>query len=505
MMQTGKRTTKGFSFFIQLLTAAFIVALMAFTLGELGPVTDTRVAECQQRIEAAEEQLVGASDQDTATLNARIDMYTNRITMLRNRDKYYALSMMLLVCVLLAGAVMQSFKTASFQTASHLIDAPTKDYYMHISAPLSAVCILISVGLSYQVIFGMDLKDLLLLIAAIVAGVVAFTVYRRMPYTAAKLRKKYLYLGVGPQENRLRVSAADLLFLAPAVGIVGLLGILLLFGDTVNGAKINLSVGGFAFQPCEFVKVLLVILFASAYGKTWRALVAIGVSFLSILAMMLIRDMGAAFVVLAMLVIMLFLLLDNKMTFSWYESKKLLLILLILAIGAFPLLLSFFPYAQERFGNVGAAMEPGNPITQQADMLKALIFGGLGGLGIENSSYIINIPAIHNDMAIAGLTAVFGYGMLLVVLLCYALLIVIPIRKHAVYRQFYFLTAQVAVVLLVQAVFNALGSVDVLPFTGIVAPFLSSGGSALISFCAMAGLVLATLHPTIKPLEVNSR
>ena len=175
-------------------------------------------------------------------------------------------------------------------------------------------------------------------------------------------------------------------------------------------------------------------------------------------------------------------------------------IALLLAVCLLIVSLTFLDYARERILNVGTAMEKD---AQQSQMLKALIFGGVGGLGIENSSYIINIYAIDSDMAIAGITSVFGVGMLLIALLCYALLIIIPIRKYSIYRSSYFITAQVSVVLFIQVIFNALGSIDVLPFTGIVAPFLSNGGSALTCFCAMIGLVLATLYPVIKPLEVD--
>ena len=274
-----------------------------------------------------------------------------------------------------------------------------------------------------------------------------------------------------------------------------------MFGKTINGAKLWISVFGIQLQPGEFIKVLLVVHFASAYGKLWKAITAILTAGITILTMLALHDMGSAIVIFSMIVIMLFLLLDNKMTFSLYEHKKLLIIVLLLSVCLFVVALAFFPYARERFTNVGNAMNVKEG--QQRQLLQSLVFAGLNGLGLENSTHIINIYAIDCDMAIGGLTCVYGFGMLLIVLLCYAVLVVVPMRKNSVYREFYFATAQISVVLVVQVMFNALGSVDVLPFTGIVAPFISSGGSALLSFCAMGGLLLATLHPTVKPLEVE--
>ncbi len=498
MKSTSKLTTKGFGFFVQIVAALFIIALMVFTISHLAPVTETRIADCSERIETLESSLASAkktqaSEEDIRYIEGRISMYENRIEMLQNREKYYSIAMLFLVCVLLAGAVMQSVKTASFiKPSNNPYQQITYSYYPFIGAPLSAVCILLAIGVTYRAIFEMSLFDLVTLVGAVFVGALVFLVYRRSPYVTARLSTRRI--------GNSKFTYADALFFVPAGCIAVLLGMLFLFGVTVNGAKLWISVFGTLVQPGEFIKVLLAVLFASAYGKMWRALVAVGVSGLTVVGMLALRDMGTAIVIFAMAVIMLLLLLDNKMTFSMYEHKKLLILLLVLAIPLFVVVLSFFPYARERFSNVGTAMEQN---AQQAEMLKALIFGGTGGLGIENSSYILNIFAIDSDMAIAGVTAIFGYGMLLIVLLCYALLVVVPLRKHAVYREFYFVTAQVSVVLIVQVLFNALGAVDVLPFTGIVAPFLSSGGSALASFCAMAGLVLATLHPVIKPLEVS--
>ncbi len=492
-----KWTTKRRGFILQMAAAVFILLLMIFTLVHLAPATKSRLEDCGSRIERLEEKRVSAADDlnELAEIDADIQFYTERMGMLRGRDKIYSVSMAFLICVLVAGAVMQYIKTATFadQAESDGEDTPG-GYYPYLGAPLAAVCILLAVGVSYQMILSLELMDFLMLAGAVAVGLLSFWIYRQSPYFASKISERVKLQG--------RFSSGELLFFLPAAGIFILLFVTLLFGKEINGARLWVSLGGVMVQPGEFVKVLMIVLFASSYGKMWRAIFSIAVGGVTTVAFLLMRDMGGAIIIIAMLFTMLFLLLDNKMTFSLFEHRKLLVITLLLTVSLFVVALTFFPYARARLGNVGSAMERGG---QQAEMLKALICGGLGGLGPENSSYILNIYAVESDMAIAGITAVFGFGMLLIVLLCYAVLILIPLRKASVYRQFYFASAQVSAVLAVQVLFNALGAVDVLPFTGIVAPFLSKGGSALVSFCAMAGIVLATLHPVIKPLEVEDR
>ncbi len=503
MPRRANTTTKAFGVRLLIATSFFLIVLMLFVnFAGLRVVTPVRIADCSARLEVLKGDLEyaqnrGAAQDEIDDIKGNINYYEERITMLENRETLYLVSMAFLACLLGLVAFLQQMKTPVVQKVSMTGGRTEYTYYRHLTAPLCAICILLAVGVSYRSIFSWEVFDCVTLIAAVAVGVIVFLVYRKSPYIAARLNTRKI--------GDTTFTYGDVLFILPAVGILLLLAVNFLFGVTVNGAKLWLNVFGVVLQPGEFIKVLLAVLFASAYGKMWRAVVAFVVGAVTIAGMFVLHDMGTAMVIFAMVVIMLFLLLDNKMTFSVSEHKPLLLFVLIFAICAFFIALSVVPYARERFLNVGFGMAITNPEqSQQASMLKALIFGGIGGLGVENSSYILNIFAIQNDMALAGMTAVFGYGMLLLVLLCYALLIIIPLRKYVVYREFYFVSAQIAAVMLVQVCLNALGSVDMCPFTGIVAPFISDGGSSLVSFCALMGILLATLYPAIKPLEVDN-
>lgn len=505
MKNKSKRTTRGNGFYVQIIAAVF-VAILSIYIGALLPaITESRIEECNELIpvltqELEEAEASKASKKVIEEKRTEIDKYETRLEMLGERDISYSISMIFLVCVLIFGAVISQIKTASFpKDLSYTSNIEYVKYYPMFSAPFAATVMLLAIGVTYQGVIFYRISDLVFLILAVLVGAAVFILYRHIPYLSSKLAQRRLFKSAERKWIK-SFSWDDLLFVIPAVLIVILLCSVVFFGCTINGAKLWLKIFGITVQPSEFVKVLAIIMCANSYGKMWRAIFSTVICCFTILAFLYLKDMGAAIIIFAMIMVMLFLMLDNKKTFSLIDNKKLVIIVMLLSICFFALALSMFDYAGERFANTGSAMEKGG---QQAQIIKAMIYGGLDGLGVEKSSHIINIFAVDSDMAIAGITAVFGIGMLAIVMLCYAVIIVIPIRRYAVYKSFYFLSAQVSVTILVQVLLNALGAIDVLPFTGIVAPFLSSGGSALVSFCAMIGLVLATLHPVVKPLEVN--
>jgi len=79
------------------------------------------------------------------------------------------------------------------------------------------------------------------------------------------------------------------------------------------------------------------------------------------------------------------------------------------------------------------------------------------------------------------------------VIVCVVVLALFALRSAAVERSsFYIIGACTAAgILLVQAIFNALGTVDVLPLTGVTFPFVSNGGSSMIGAWGLLAFVKA--------------
>lgn len=446
------------------LSLVFILFLSIFTFLSLQPVTETRIADCKSRIADLEKTITeleeNSSTEETSEeektpkqlAEDKIKNYENRIVMLENRSTYYIIAMFLVIALLAGGFVYHMFAD------------------VHFAAPLSAMALLLAIGFSFKVIVSFYLSDIIIVAASIVLGVSSYLFFKRL------------------------TNINNIIFYALCGGVILLLVINLIFGknvsDPTSGARLWLYIGSISIQPGEIIKFLLILIGAHSFGNNKRIMLYYAVSLISCFTLLYLRDLGTATIIFALALMMTILLLDNA---------KLFFICIIGAIGMLLVAFGMFDYVRERFMNTGNAMA--DPASQQAQLLKAVIFGGIGGLGFENSSYIINIFAIDSDMVIGGITSIFGVGMLFIVMLCYAALVLLPRKNIAVYPWAYYVTTQASVAVAVQVLLNFLGSMDVIPFTGVVAPFLSNGGSATVTYCMIFGLVFASLNPKIKPLS----
>lgn len=449
---------------------AFIMLLALFTTQELQPITSARIEDCQGRVEKLKTELEklgtnydeyiedlqeGYEDNnltdDEKNLIEQIKKYEGRITMLQNREKCYGIAMILVALFLVVGYVYQKICKANF------------------TVPLVALCVLLSIGLSFRVIISFEIFDVIILAISMVAMAIVFLVSRRI------------------------LTMCDGMFYALMASVILLLVANLIFAKEINGAKNWIYIGPVSVQPSEIIKFLLIMMGAHSYISQRRVVAYYLTSLVSCMALLCFKDLGTAVVIFALMLMMTLLLLDNP---------KLFVTFLLVAVGALICAFIMLGYVRERFDNWGNAME--TPGGQQAQLIRSIIFGGFGGLGIENSTHIINIYSIDSDVIIGGITSVFGFGMLLIVMLCYSALVLVPRKNVAVYPWAYYATTQFSVAIAIQALLNFLGSIDVLPFTGIVAPFLSNGGSSSVAFFMIFGLVLASLHPKIVPLNKDA-
>ena len=111
-----------------------------------------------------------------------------------------------------------------------------------------------------------------------------------------------------------------------------------------------------------------------------------------------------------------------------------------------------------------------------------LASGGLLGLGGGNG-YLKHVFAADADIVFATVSEEWGLliaMMLVAVIICMGIFVV---RSASVGRgSFYTIGACAAVsIFMVQTLLNAFGTVDLLPFTGVTFPFVSNGGSSMLS------------------------
>ncbi len=259
------------------------------------------------------------------------------------------------------------------------------------------------------------------------------------------------------------------------------------------------------FTPTEFIKVPMVI-FLAAYmarrlkalqdvglgglGLPLRSLLPLGIFWAALAALLVLqRDLGMFAILTAVLLTMLYLG-TNRISYLVYA------LLGSAAFGA--LAFRFLMHGQRRLEAWRNPFEdPTGSGWQILQGLSGLFAGGLWGAGFGEGQPK-RIPIAASDFIYAAVGEELGYiGCLLLVLLYIGLFrrgyLAAAQAKDAFAR---FLTAGLISILAAQAFLNLGGVTKLIPLTGIPLPFVSHGGSSLISGFIAIGLIMAVSQST---------
>lgn len=292
-----------------------------------------------------------------------------------------------------------------------------------------------------------------------------------------------IFLGVGWSLRDLE-RAKKVRDLAVFAG-VGLLLITLLFGTNYNGAKNWLMLGSMSLQPSELSKICFVFVAASTMDKilTKRNLVVFIVySALICLCLAIMNDFGTALIFFIAFLVGAYMRSGSVGTVALACSS----------LGYAGVLgIRLMPHALRRFATWRHIWED-TSYQQQTQAIMCMAAGGLLGLGPGNG-YARYIFAADSDIVIATLSEEWGLIMVVLLVLGIAALALFSVRTAAVSRSaFYTIGACTASgILLAQVMLNALGTVDVLPFTGVTFPFVSNGGSSMLCAWGLLAFVKA--------------
>ncbi len=275
-------------------------------------------------------------------------------------------------------------------------------------------------------------------------------------------------------------------YLATAAGI-GFLVITLLFGTEYYGAKNWLVIGSLSLQPSELSKVCFVFVGASTMDRLMKKrniilFIAYSVTICGCLALM--NDFGTALIFFCAFLVIAYLRSGSVGTLA----------LAITALGfAGVVALKIAPHALRRFASWRHIWEvPLEGGYQQTRALMCMASGGFLGLG-PGKGWMKNVFAADSDVVVATLGEEWGLFMVIMLILSIVALAAFTVRSAAVGRSsFYTIGACTAAsILLVQVILNALGTVDVVPLTGVTFPFLSNGGSSMICSWGLLAFVKA--------------
>lgn len=280
--------------------------------------------------------------------------------------------------------------------------------------------------------------------------------------------------------------AKKIRYLAAIAG-VGFLLITLVFGKEYYGAKNWLVLGPLSLQPSELSKVCFVYAGASTMDRIMnkRNLILFIVYSAAICGCLaLMNDFGTALIFFCAFLVIAFLRSGSVGTIA----------LACASLGfAGVVVLKIAPHAMRRFAAWRHVWE--YPLTsgyQQTRALMCIAAGGLFGLG-AGQGWMHHVFAADSDVVFATISEEWGLIMVLMLIACVLVLGLFAMRSAAVGRSsFYTIGACTAAgILLVQVILNALGTVDVVPLTGVTFPFLSNGGSSMIGAWGLLAFVKA--------------
>ena len=275
-------------------------------------------------------------------------------------------------------------------------------------------------------------------------------------------------------------------YLATIAG-VGFLVVTLVFGTEYYGAKNWLIIGNMSLQPSELSKVCFVFAGASTMDRimTKRNLILFIVYSVIICGLLaLMNDFGTALIFFCAFLVIAYLRSGSVGTVA----------LAITALGFAGVIgLKIAPHALQRFATWRHICE--DPLVsgyQQTRALMCIASGGLLGLGPENG-LLQYVFAADSDIVFATISEEWGLITAMITVLCIVALGFFPIRTARVARSsFYSIGACTAAsVLVIQTVLNCLGTLDILPFTGVTFPFVSNGGTSMIGAWGLLAFVKA--------------
>ncbi|MBI4262698.1 putative lipid II flippase FtsW [Candidatus Uhrbacteria bacterium] len=267
------------------------------------------------------------------------------------------------------------------------------------------------------------------------------------------------------------------------------------FGVSYGRTQSWLNLGGFSFQPVEFMKLALILFFAAwlegelLYGGKealreafWPFVVRLGIVG-GLVALQ--PDIGT----LGMIIVIAFV----QYIIAGAPWKH-IMITVVAALGAFVSLVVVAPYRLARvlvFLDTSSDPQGAGYHIQQA--LLSIGSGGIFGVGLGQSRQKLSyLPEVVGDSIFAVIAEELGFIVAALVVITFLVILVRGFRIAARAPDDFgkFIAAGIVVWIVGQAFLNMGAMLGILPLTGLPLPFLSYGGTSMVMTLAAAGLLL---------------
>lgn len=275
----------------------------------------------------------------------------------------------------------------------------------------------------------------------------------------------------------------------------GLLILLFFIGHTAGGAQSWFSFGGFSFQPSDLMKIVLILILAKYFSRrhveieNFKHIFISGLyAFIPFVLIFLQPDIGGA--------IIIFLIWLGMILISGLSKKHLLIIMGIVAI-AFALLWSFAfkPYQKAR---IVSFINPLSDIRGSGyNVYQSTIAVGSGqitgkGVGFGTQSRLKFLPEYQTDFIFAAFAEEWGFVgvMLLFILMALVIWRILFISTLGMTNFEILYGVGFVIYLISHFIINVGMNIGVMPVTGVTLPFMSYGGSHLLTEFIGLGILM---------------
>ncbi len=278
-------------------------------------------------------------------------------------------------------------------------------------------------------------------------------------------------------------------------GFLLLILVLTPLGSTIRGTRGWFSLGGFSFQPVELMKIFMIIILADLYSRYSHTLhkiyhlIFIGlVVALPLLLVILQPDLGSAMV----------LFFTWFITFLFFTKNKWHIVLIVALMLMSFIVAWFFLFQDYQRDRILTFIDPSlDPLGRGYNVHQSIIAVGAGrlfgrGLGFGSQSQLKFIPESQTDFIFAVIAEELGFVGVIFIISFFGLIFyrMYKIVKGARDDFGMFLVLLIMALIFVQVFINIGMGVGLLPVTGISLPFVSYGGSFLVTAMMLLGIVL---------------
>ncbi len=279
--------------------------------------------------------------------------------------------------------------------------------------------------------------------------------------------------------NKLRIWKKFTWFYG-AVGIA-LLSTVLILGEVTHGSKISFSISGITFQPSEFVKILFVFFLAGALWEDVslkRVMMTAVMAGLHVIILVISKDLGSAVIFFVGFVFIVFV-----------ASGNYLYLLAGSGGGSVAAIVAYFLFDHVRI-RVLAWQDPWSYIDDQGYQITQSLFavgsGSWFGMGLLKGNPKA-IPYVDADFIFSSVCeefgVVFGICLILVCISCFIVMMDIALKIHD--RFYQLIVYGIGIMYIFQIFLTVGGGIKFIPLTGVTLPFISYGGSSVMTTMIM--------------------